>query len=225
MRPFLALGLSLLASSPGVAPALDADPSADAGGSAGDERGAAERELRLVALVSSRAFLSYEGALWGGGLRAEQEHFESVGWTLDVLYERGEVAAPSGEFLVDTGTIGAGLFVYRRWSALSARAGAGVRAGLSRSAPTSEGLTGASSVAAPWGWPMITTSLCLSLGPSFVLELSGEGSYVVLPVRGGSGLRDSSLHGFWIGGQLGLGIVPGGASSPRRAEHARAARD
>jgi hypothetical protein len=212
VRTIVGFAVWFLASSAGRAlGAPDRAPAAaDAAVHPSEEADVPASEFRLIGMVSSRGFLAHEGMMWGGGLRAEQERFQSVGWTLDMLYERGEITSPTGPYVIDTATIGAGLFVFQHWSPVSARIGAGVRAGLARSAPTASALNSASSSAAPWGWPMLTSALCLSLGPSFVVELSGEGSYVVL--SGGSGRRDNALSGVWIGGQLGLGIVPGNAS-------------
>lgn len=144
-----------------------------------------ERALRVLALGSVRSFPGRDTPLFGGGARIGEEPIPIVSYALDALVER-TVESP----FVTTATIGASLFAYYRVSVLTLRIGAGLRAGL---------VTENRVALAPWGWPLGTTAWTLRL-QSFVMDLSGEAGYVVLP------FGDSS-RGYWLSGQLGVGMV------------------
>jgi hypothetical protein len=158
--------------------------------------------LRLLALASARAFLDHDGTLFGGGVRLGDEVFTATSWALDALFESGSLETSAGILQVETWTIGAMVYFYGSWSVLTWRAGAGLRAGLvTTSLPPGEAeLT---RTITPWGWPMLTVSATFRLGNTMVLELSGESSYVALPVF--SGALGASVDGLWLGGQLGVG--------------------
>jgi hypothetical protein len=168
-----------------------------------DPEEAENRVLRLVALASVRTFpgeptapSGESGTLWGGGARIGEERFRLVAWSLDTLIERGTVIAHSGERVtasrVTSFTIGGALLAYYTFrNMFTTRLGVGLRAGV---------IAGDSSSVAPWGWPLGTTSLTLR-GERILLELSGEGGYVSFPASGGE------VSGFWLSGQLGIGVV------------------
>ena len=157
----------------------------------------------LVALASVRTFpgeatnaSGEKGTLWGGGVRLGEERFRLVAWSLDTLIERGTVIAHSGERVTATEvtsfTIGGALLAYYAFrDVLTMRLGVGLRAGL---------IAGDSPTVAPWGWPLGVTTWTLH-GGGAVLELSGEGGYVSFPASGGE------VSGFWLSGQLGVGMV------------------
>jgi hypothetical protein len=162
-----------------------------------------EQRLRVLALASTRAFVDHDGALFGGGVRIGDEPFVATSWALDALFESGSIE--SGRSLhVETWTLGGMVYVYGRTRWITARAGAGVRAGLATTALSADD-PNRSRLITPWGWPMLALSATLRLGKDAVLELSGESSYVALPVVAG-GIE--AVNGIWVSGQLGFGIKP-----------------
>jgi hypothetical protein len=155
-----------------------------------------ERVLRVVGLASVRGFPEDDSALYGGGLRLGEERFRLIGWSLDTLIERGTVVAKSGNERVPSeatsATIGGSLLAYYSYrKVITARLGVGLRAGV---------VAAESLAVAPWGWPLGVSSITLRTG-SFVVDFSGEGGYVQFPASGGE------VSGFWLSGQLGLGMV------------------
>jgi hypothetical protein len=163
----------------------------------------AERMFRIVALGSTRTFPDYDGNLVGGGLRIGEERLVSTSWALDALVESGEIATDAGPVDVHTWTLGAMLYVYGRTGTLTARAGAGLRAGLA-SATTKT--SSAPRVVTPWGWPMLAISATISSSHSVGVEVSAEGGYVALPVT--SGTAGVSIQGIWVSAQIGLAVIP-----------------
>jgi hypothetical protein len=159
-----------------------------------------DRGFRVVGLISARAFFAYEGILWGGGLRVGEERFKTVGWTLDALAESGEIDASGTDLRVDTATIGGGMNLYARSPAVIGRIGVGIRMGFARTQVDT--LEAANASFAPWGWPLGSLGLTLRARRT-VIELSGEGSYVALPVAPGA-----SVQGGWFGIQVGIGVLP-----------------
>jgi hypothetical protein len=166
-----------------------------------------DRQFRILAVVSTRTFFASDGMLWGGGVRVGEEPLTSVGWTLDALYEAGDVGALQSRYHLQTATLGGALYLYRRWSAGTARVGAGLRTGVTRSETTGSGGSG-TATAAPWGWPMVALSLSVRPTRSVVFEVGAEGGYVAMPVSAGGGDRDAAIRGAWFGGQLGIGAIP-----------------
>jgi len=166
-----------------------------------------DRQFRVLGVVSTRTFFASDGMLWGGGLRIGEEPLSSIGWTLDALYEAGEVGALQSRYDLQTATLGGAIYFYRRWSAGTARLGAGLRTGVTRSETTGSDGTG-TATAAPWGWPLAALSLSVRPTPSVVFEVGAEGGYVAMPVSAGGGDRDAAIRGAWFGGQLGIGILP-----------------
>jgi hypothetical protein len=164
-----------------------------------------DRQFRVLGLVTTRTFFASDGMLWGGGVRIGEEPLVSVGWTLDALYEAGEVGALENRYDLQTATLGGALFLYKRWSAGTARVGAGLRTGVTRSETTGTDGSG-TSTAAPWGWPLAALSLSVRPVPSVVFEVGAEGGYVAMPVSAGGG--DAAIRGAWFGGQLGIGAIP-----------------
>jgi hypothetical protein len=166
-----------------------------------------DRQFRALAMVSTRTFFASDGILWGGGVRIGEEPLTSIGWSLDALYETGEVGALQSRYDLQTATLGGMLFLYKRWSAGTARAGAGLRAGVTRSA-TTDGSGSGTSTASPWGWPLAAISLSVLPASGVVVEVGAEGGYVAMPVSAGGGDRDAAIRGAWFGGQLGIGAIP-----------------
>jgi hypothetical protein len=164
-----------------------------------------DRMFRVVAVASGRTFFKVPGILWGGGVRVGEERFRFASWSADALIETGGVGIPSNRYNLLTATVGGALLLWVRSGPVTARLGAGLRAGIAEVGST------ASSVA-PWGWPLGTSSISFRLSPHFVLDISGEAGYVVLP----SGRQDQAdLKGGWFSGQIGLGMVP--SARPRKA--------
>ena len=168
----------------------------------GIDEPARDRAFRVMAVASARSFFTHSGALWGGGLRFAEERFKTVGWSLDALFESGDVRTSDAPFQVYTATVGGGINIYKRWNFFAARAGAGVRMGLA-SAQNTDLRTTASSGLTPWGWPLASLGLSSYTGRA-VVELLGEGGYVVLPVAGGTPV----LRGPWFSVQLAVGVMP-----------------
>jgi hypothetical protein len=160
-----------------------------------------DRPLRVVALASTRAFLGYAGTLYGGGARIGEERFRWLSWCGDLLLERGDVDVGQRMFSLQTVTAGGWLMGYLRSGMFTARLGPGLRLGVAQSAEQS-GADGSPSLA-PWGWPLAAASMSLAVG-AFVLEVSGEAGYAVLPLGGGG--DPAVLRDGWYSGQVGVGI-------------------
>jgi hypothetical protein len=197
----------LLACSLIVAPVAHAQQPVDSGGRTPHGRKQHDRQFRALAVLSTRTFFASDGMLWGGGLRIGEEPLSSIGWTLDALYEAGEVGALQSQYDIQTATLGGTLFFYQRWSAGTARVGAGLRTGVTRSRTTGSAGAG-TSTAAPWGWPLAALSLSVRPSTHVVFEVGAEGGYVAMPVSAGGGDRDAAIRGAWFGGQLGIGTIP-----------------
>jgi hypothetical protein len=159
------------------------------------EPNAEDTRLRLLALASARGFLATRGFLFGGGVRLERDALPAVGWSLDALYERGRVEQNSGGFDLETATLGAIVYYYRRFGLGAARIGAGVRGGVSRSSQES--------TLSPWGWPLLAVAVGVQPGDRITCQIGMEGSYVILPV--GSG--EASVKGWWLAGAVGIGVA------------------
>lgn len=174
---------------------------------AGEADAPPDRMFRLAALASARQFFNYSGTLVGGGLRIGEERLRWLSWSADALFETGSLDGDN-HYDVYTATVGGHLFVSGRVGRLTARVGAGLRAGLA-SAATETG-NGVASLA-PWGWPLAATSLSFKVSEAFVLELAAEGGYVRLPVQGRA---ERLIEGGWISGQAGVAVIPWGAKGP-----------
>jgi len=164
------------------------------------------RRLRGVGLLSVRQFLNREGALYGGGLRLGQEPLVATSWAIDTIFESGKIHDRSGRrFDVDSWTLGAHVLLARRLEPVILRAGIGLRAGAVVSAPPAA--SSRDVVAVPWGWPLLALSVTLKGGGGFVLDVSGEGSYVALPVAQSTETA-TVLRGVWVSAQVGVGLMP-----------------
>jgi hypothetical protein len=163
-----------------------------------------DRMLRLMFLGSVRSFFDRNGTLWGGGARIGEERFRAVSWSADFLFETGDVRTGAGEYHVESGTLGAWLLLYKRWGIFTGRVGAGLRLVAMASSARTPGEPGGSTTIAPWGWPLAASSVTLKLAPWFVVELSGEVGYAVLPVPNAS---DPGVRGAWFSGQFGVGTT------------------
>jgi hypothetical protein len=164
-----------------------------------------DRLLRFVFMGSVRGFFDRTGTLWGGGFRVGEERFRIVSWSADFLFETGDVQTNAhAPYRVETGTLGAWLLLYKRWGILTGRAGAGLRLVAVSSTPRAPNIAEGSTTIAPWGWPLAASSLTLKLGPTFLVELSGEVGYAVLPVPSAS---DPGVRGAWFSGQFGVGFA------------------
>lgn len=160
-----------------------------------------ERRFRMMPMASVRGLP--QGHLIGGGFRVGEEPLVNTSWALDTLFESGHVDNSLGRFDVQTWTLGALLYLYGRVGILTARLGAGLRAGVS----VTRGEQGSTTTNAilPWGWPMLALSTSLG-GQGIQFELAGEAGYVSLPIApNDSGL---SISGVWVAGQLGIGFSP-----------------
>lgn len=164
---------------------------------------------RIVPLVSARTFVNHPGSLWGGGLRFGKEVRRVFSWSVDALLEAGTIGGSSGYYDLTTTTLGGHIGFSYRGPNGSARFGAGLRAGVVHATldttPANVDYPEVSgSELAPWGWPMLVTTLDLNLGQGLVLELGGETGYVLLPLSGVRG-TDAALRGVWVNGQVGIG--------------------
>lgn len=155
---------------------------------------------RVLALLSMRSFFESDGTLRGGGVRAGSEPYRYVSWAADALVERGKLL----NYDVDSMTLGGSVLAFYRIEPISFRLGFGVRGGAVSSSPEegSTGTSGRSSVA-PWGWPLAATTMTIHAGP-VAIDLSGEGGYAVLPLRGN---EHPALAGSWYSLQLGVGFL------------------
>jgi hypothetical protein len=166
-----------------------------------------DRMFRVMAIASTRKLFTRTGLLWGGGVRVGEERFRFFSWSADMLFENGTVG---GNYSIFTATAGGSLFLWGRLGFVTGRIGAGLRAGLAE-------VGGVASTVAPWGWPLGTSSISIRIGPGVVLDLCGEGGYVVIPSER-TGQAD--IKGGWFSGQVGFGFTP---SSPPRPSRERAA--
>jgi hypothetical protein len=161
-----------------------------------------QRRFRLLWMGSMRTFANHPGQLFGGGLRVGEEPLVSTSWAIDTLFERGEMETNNGRFEIETLTLGALLYLYGRIGIFTARAGAGLRAGV----VSSRDVAGASRTAVlPWGWPMAAISMSFG-GQGVQVELAGEGGYATMPV--GPAASGLSIQGAWAAVQVGLGYSP-----------------
>jgi len=165
-----------------------------------------DRRLRTLGLVSMRRFLNRDGTLWGGGVRVGQEPLVATSWAADTIYETGSIQDRSGRsFDIDTWTLGAQLLLAGQLDPVTLRAGIGLRAGIVFSALNGEDSFRDSAVA-PWGWPFLALSATLT-ARRFVLDLTGEGGYVALPVSQSTATA-TVFRGVWVSAQVGVGIIP-----------------
>lgn len=166
-----------------------------------DSQAPTDRGLHLLGIGSARALVDYRGMLWGGGLRLGQDAFRFLAWSVDGLFEKGEIRVDGRNLDVKSGTGGGHLLAYVRAGHFSFGIGAGLRVGFAS--------TTGSSTLALWGWPLGCASASARIGRSVLVELSGEASYVILPVGGEA--STGTIRGGWFGGQLGIGwIFPSG---------------
>ena len=168
-----------------------------------DDRAHRRREVplppvsdRVTAVVSFRT-LPGGGTVWGGGARFGRERDGVVSWALDTLVENGVLSErdDTGALQQSNATnvsVGAWVLFYAHAAggALTLRAGGGLRAGAltqyDHTAP------------AVWGWPMLVLSPSVRAS-SLVIEFSGESGF--------ANLTGKNLQGFWVSGQLGVGIA------------------
>jgi hypothetical protein len=161
------------------------------------------------AVASTRFIVGSQGSLLGGGARVTGVFGGLFRWSTDLLVERGTISQGSGSFAIDTVTLGAVVGLNAQWRALSASAGVGLRAGLTDVRNLNGLRSRSAATLAPWGWPMLSTSLVLEPLPSWLVGVSGETGYALLPVTpGGSQTTNPSLRGLWVSGQLALGFRP-----------------
>jgi hypothetical protein len=164
----------------------------------------ADRMFRFSAVVSARKFFDQPGLLWGGGLRLGEERFRFISWAADILIESGTVGTGERTYQILTSTLGGSLLLWGRVGPITGRIGAGLRAGFAE-------VGGSASSVAPWGWPLGTSSLSFRTNQGIVLDLVGEGGYVVLPA-GSAG--QPGLRGGWFSGQIGIGYAPRASHTP-----------
>lgn len=162
-------------------------------------------DFRIGAVGSRRAFFNHTGALAGGGARVGSDPLPFTSWSADVLVEMGELKSGDRRYELEAWTVGFQIFAHKSVSFVTFRLGAGLRAGLTDSSSISQEARGARSVA-PWGWPLLAAGITLRLHEKLGLELTGEGSYVALPVASGS--TGDTLRGTWFGTQVGLSYYP-----------------
>jgi hypothetical protein len=170
---------------------------------AGGEDAAGEEEpqpmLRIVGFASTRQILDTPGRLWGAGFRLGHDLPGVVAWSSDVLFESGKLGPRGVEIFAAMGS--GSVFYQYRVGPVTGRLGAGLRFGLTTS---SVGNTTGRSTIAPWGWPMLATSVTVRAFSSFVADVRAEGGYTVLPVA--SPEPGATLRGVWLGVQLGVGM-------------------
>jgi len=158
--------------------------------------------VRALAVVSTRRFLNHRGALWGGGARLGQDFPGYISWMADALFEGGEFGNQGSTLGASTGTLGGALFLQQRWTRVTARAGAGLRAGWVHTGDS----TSANAKLVPWGWPLAVLSISFWPSELLVLELQGESSYAKLPLTAGGRIDDPALRGMWVSVQLAAGL-------------------
>jgi hypothetical protein len=186
-------------------PSLDSATPAESA----SESSSRSESLRVEALASARTIASTKGWLLGGGARLGGPFLEHWGYSTDLIVERGRLGASAGVFEVDVVTLGAAIMLEARSPGVSAGVGLGVRAGLTSSSRIEGAGPPGASTLAPWGWPMLAAALRVEDSTNWLLELSGEGGYTLLPLTaGGSRVGDPALSGLWFGIELGLGFHP-----------------
>jgi hypothetical protein len=157
--------------------------------------------FRIVGVASMRSFFDGTGELWGAGMRASNEPLRLLSWSADFLFEAGPLTTAGRTFAVRSATLGGWLMLYQRTKALTARIGTGIRAGVVASLEEEQFDSRANAVA-PWGWPLLATSVSLSGGP-LVFEIGAEGGYVAMPLGDATG---PTAQGTWFSAQAGIGI-------------------
>jgi hypothetical protein len=162
-----------------------------------------DRMARIVFLGSVRGFFDGTGTIWGGGARLGEERFSAVSWSVDFLFETGDVRTNAATYQIETGTLGAWLLLYKRWGFFTGRVGAGLRLVAVSSTTHTTGAPKGSTTIAPWGWPLAATSMSFRIASSLVADISGEAGYAVLPVPSAS---DAGVRGWWFSSQLGFGF-------------------
>jgi len=220
------------------APAIDSEPRSPArrpsSGSLADREGATVPELArpssassdnvadkdpppesaadidgAFAVASARFITQTEGGLLGGGARVTGVFSGLFRWTTDLLVERGTISQGAGSFAVDAVTAGAVVGLNGQWKRVSLSGGVGVRAGLTDVRNLDGVRSRSAATLAPWGWPMLMGSIIVEPGRSWLVGLSGETGYTLLPVTpGGSQVTNPSLRGWWLSAQLALGFRP-----------------
>lgn len=169
-----------------------------------EDEGRRAAPVRVLGLVTRRAFFRKPGALWGGGARIGHDRFTRLGWTLDALGETGHVTDGARELDIVTATVGGAILWHWDVEPVAFRLGGGVRMGFAR---TEDGRGGGLGTVAPWGWPLATASIGVLPVKPLAIELAAETGYVLLPVsEASSSTSDANLHGAWFGLSLGVGL-------------------
>lgn len=167
------------------------------------ERLPARTVFRVVALGSVRRFVDRGGVFSGAGLRLGSDLYPLHAWAIDAFAEGGTLHRPrEGPLRVQSWSLGGSLgWVFEPGRRLTARVGAGLRAGVVRTREPS----GPSQFGFPafWGWPFATAGGTAYLG-RVVIDLYGEGGYAAIPV--GLGAGGASVRGVWLSGQFGIGL-------------------
>lgn len=164
-------------------------------------------ESRVMAVATTRFLLRYPGSLSGGGLRLGNERHEIVSWSLDALFESGQIVTPSDRYQLDAATVGASVAFFTRIVGVSLRAGAGLRWGFTASGSGGSDSAQAVSVV-PWGWPMLASSAVIPFTERLRGEIGAEAGYVVMPAAGASGTSNTrDLRGLWVGLGCALGLA------------------
>jgi hypothetical protein len=160
-----------------------------------------QAQHRLLPLLSLRSFVNHPGTLVGGGARYGAELRRVFSWSVDGLIEGGQVRGERAPIDLVSSTV-AGRISFSYPGKMGAiRGGAGLRFGVLRARVEADAGDDTNSTVVPWGWPMLVTSIDIVLAPKVLLELAGEGGYVLLPAAGG----EPALEGVWLSGQLGIG--------------------
>lgn len=175
----------------------------------------APASFRLEALVGRRVFFpNAGGALDGLGLRVGGDRlatWRALGWTADMLAEHGASKVALGAVNVDLVSASFALLAHHETSSIALRAGVGARFGSARVSgnPADSSRVDASSVAGAWGGPFVVAGVGLAALRPVVIELTAEGGWCVVPVRGHVGeARDVGPIGPWVGVTLGVGVQP-----------------
>ncbi len=181
----------LLASTPALPPAPP-----------GVKHRPAKTALSILGIASLQWFSAGAPMLYGGGLQLSADHSHKIGWSVDLLAHQGMARFDLGTISMVTASVGVGLHGHLELSRFVLRVGAGLRVG----AVSLQG-----QAAEPWiTWVagLGKLSLGLRMSPHLLLEASGEGGYVVLPVVGRvDGQPAIQAGGIEVGAHLGVGII------------------
>jgi hypothetical protein len=163
---------------------------------------------RVSALASLRWMSDNPSILPGAGVDVGVDVYRSLSLDLDLLVEHARTGYALGDVTTDLASVGAALGLRYELARFTLHTGAGLRVGVAhlQGQPSSGAVASGHDVTGPWAGPLLNCGARYTWPPGLTVELSAEGGYVVLPVRGSvTGASDIAADGALVGARLSAG--------------------